>query len=124
MDLNALSLTELRRLATRIEAEVRRRNDAARRSFMKKMKKMAADEGLSLTEVIGEIAQAEKSASPPERKRKGKPAAKKTGVQALKYHHPEKPGVGWSGHGRRPQWVLDWLAQNKPLEALKKPAGK
>jgi len=124
MDLNTLSLTELRKLATRVEAEIGRRNDAARRNFMKKMKKMAADEGLSLTEVIGEISQAEKSASTTGRKRKEKSATKKAGAKTLKYHHPEKPGVGWSGRGRRPQWVLDWLAQNKPLEALERPAGK
>jgi DNA-binding protein H-NS len=124
MDLNALSLTELRRLATRIDTEIRRRNEAARRTFLKKMKKMATDEGLSLTEVIGEIAQTEKSQPAIGRKRKGKTGSKKPGAQGLKYHHPEKPGVGWSGRGRRPQWVLDWLAQGKPLEALEKPAGK
>lgn len=123
MDLNTLSLTELRRLATRIDAEIRRRNDSARRNFMKKMKKMAADEGVSLTEVIGEIAQAEKSGPTAVRKRKGKSAAKNAGKKEFKYHHPENPGVGWSGRGRRPRWVLDWLAQNKPLEGLEKSAG-
>ncbi len=123
MDLNALSLSELRRLQGRIEAEIRRRNDTARRNFMKKMKKLAAEEGVSLTEVIGEISQEKKTTASPARKRKGKGgAAKKTGV--FKYFHPEQPGVGWSGRGRRPQWVLDWLEQGKPLDALEKPTAK
>lgn len=121
MDLNTMSLADLRRLQSRINGEIQRRNDTTRRNFLKKMKKMAAEDGLSLSEVIGDIAQAESREQPAPRKRRGKGAEKKSGKLPVKYHHPENPGVGWSGHGRRPQWVIDWLAQGKPLEALETP---
>jgi DNA-binding protein H-NS len=122
MDLNTMSLSELRRLQSRVNGEIQRRNDTARRNFLKKVRKMAAEDGLSLSEVIGDITQAETRETQP-RKRKAKATEKKSGKLPIKYHHPERPGTGWSGHGRRPQWVIDWLAQGKPLEALETPPG-
>ena len=32
---------------------------------------------------------------------------------------PENPAIGWTGHGRKPQWVIDWLAQGKALDELR-----
>ena len=46
MDLSSLSLPELRRLQGRVESEIRRRTDTTRRNLLKRMQKMAADEGL------------------------------------------------------------------------------
>jgi len=122
MDLNSMSLSELRRLQSRVNSEIQRRNDSVRRNFLKKVRKMAAEDGLSLSEVIGDITQAETRETQP-RKPKAKTAEKKSGKLPIKYYHPERPGIGWSGHGRRPQWVIDWLAQGKPLEALEPPPG-
>lgn len=122
MDLNTMSLSELRRLQSRVNGEIQRRNDSVRRNFLKKVRKMAAEDGLSLSEVIGDITQTE-TRETQLRKRKAKAAEKKSGKLPIKYHHPERPGIGWSGHGRRPQWVIDWLAQGKPLEGLEPPSG-
>jgi DNA-binding protein H-NS len=123
LNLNTMSIAELRRLQSKVNTEMQRRSDTARRDFVKKLKKMAADEGLSLSDVIEDIAQTESREAAPTRKRKTKSSEKKTGKLPLKYHHPENPGVGWSGHGRRPQWIIDWLAQNKSLETLEARAG-
>lgn len=123
MDLSTISVQELHRLQSRIETEIQRRNDATRRNFLKKMQKMAAEDGLSLSEVLGDIAQIDSREQPATRKRRGrgKSTDKKTGKLPPKYFHPEQPGVGWSGHGRRPQWLMDWVGAGKPLEALEKP---
>jgi DNA-binding protein H-NS len=116
MELAKMSLTELRRLQSKVETEIRRRSDSARRDLLKRMQKMAADEGLSLSDVLGSgPASAEKRTEP---KTKTKTARKKTGSVAIKYRHPENPGIGWSGRGRKPQWFADWIAQNKPVEEL------
>ncbi|KON82193.1 H-NS histone family protein [Azoarcus sp. PA01] len=122
MDLATLSLTELRRLQSKVETEIRRRSDNTRRELIKKMQKMAADEGLSLTDLIGSAPASEDKRSPG--KRKAKPAAKKNSPIPAKYRHPENPSVGWSGRGRKPQWVVDWLAQEKPLVELEIAAEK
>lgn len=117
MELAKLSLTELRRLQSRVETEIRRRSDSARRDLLKKVQKMAAEEGLSLSDLLGSAPSAgeEKQSST---KRKTKASAKKNGASPAKYRHPENPAIGWSGRGRKPQWVIDWLAQDKPLAEL------
>lgn len=116
MDLATLSLTELRRLQSKVETEIRRRSDNTRRELIKKMQKMAADEGLSLSDLIGSAPASEDKRAPG--KRKAKPAAKKNSPIPAKYRHPENPATTWSGRGRKPQWVVDWLAQDKPLVEL------
>jgi DNA-binding protein H-NS len=126
MELAKMSLTELRRLQSKVETEIRRRNDSTRRDLLKKMQKMAADEGLSLSDLLPSAAAAEEKGAPSKRKAKApaKAPAKKTGSVPVKYRNPENPEMGWSGRGRKPQWVISWLAQNKPLAELEVVAAK
>lgn len=128
MELTTLSLAELRRLQAKVDSEIKRRSDSTRRNLLKQMKKMAAEEGLSLSDIIAveTPATAPAAAQPEPRKRGPKPGAKRTKEGAkeakqpsvIKYRHPENPTIGWSGRGRRPQWVIDWTAEGKQLEAL------
>ena len=119
MELSTLSLSELRKLQSKVETEIRRRSDTAKKDLLKRMQKLAAEHGMSLNEVIGQEA-TEKPASAP-RKITVKPAAKKAAKPAsvIKFRHPENTAIGWTGHGRKPQWVIDWLAAGKPLDALR-----
>ncbi len=119
MELSTLSLSDLRKLQAKVEPEIRRRSDTAKKDLLKRMQKLAAEHGMSLNEVIGQEA-AEKPAAAP-RKAAAKPAAKKATKPAsvIKFRHPENAAIGWTGHGRKPQWVIDWLAAGKPLDALR-----
>jgi DNA-binding protein H-NS len=119
MDISTLSLAELRRLQTKVEAEIRRRSDTAKKDLLKRMQKLAAEHGMSLNEVLGQES-AEKPAAVP-KKAAAKPAVKKAAKPAsvIKFRHPENAAIGWTGHGRKPQWVIDWLAQGKPLDELR-----
>ncbi len=116
MDLGKMSLVELRRLQSKVEAEIRRRSESARRDLLKKMQKMAAEEGLSLNDLLDK-APTEKNSTRKQRATR-KTVAKKTGGLPAKYRHPENAAIGWSGRGRKPQWVLDWVAQGKSLNDL------
>jgi len=120
MDISSLSLAELRRLQTRVEAEIRRRSDTAKKDLLKRMQKLAAEHGMSLTDVIGQEAP-EKPVAAPKKAAVAKPAKKAAGKPAslIKFRHPENPAIGWTGHGRKPQWVIDWLAQGKALDDLR-----
>ena len=42
----------------------------------------------------------------------------KTSPAQVRYRHPENFAIGWSGHGRKPQWVVEWLAQGKALSDI------
>ncbi|THF63610.1 H-NS histone family protein [Pseudothauera nasutitermitis] len=118
MELAKLSLTELRRLQSKVETEIRRRSDTARRDLLKKIQKLAAEEGLSLSDVIPGANVAEKKAAAPKAKRVVKASAKKGTRVPAKYRHPEDATLTWSGRGRKPLWVEGWLGEGKPLDAL------
>lgn len=121
MDLNSMSLGDLRRLQTRVATEIQRRGDNVRKTLLKKMKKMIEDEGLSFSDVMGEISETDSNKPVKQVRRRGpKPVLKKGAKLPYKYFNPENPATGWSGHGRKPQWIIDWLAQDKPLSALEK----
>ncbi|WP_079432815.1 H-NS family nucleoid-associated regulatory protein [Zoogloea sp. LCSB751] len=119
MDISSLSLAELRRLQTKVETEIRRRSDTAKKDLLKRMQKLAAEHGMSLTEVIGQ--ESTEKAAPAPKKTAAKPAKKAAAKPAsvIKFRHPENAAIGWTGHGRKPQWVIDWLAQGKPLDELR-----
>lgn len=117
MDLSTFTLPELRRLQAKVESEIRRRSDVTRRNLLKRMQKMAADEGLSLGDLLEGAAPAATEDKPARRgRRAGLKKAKPAPV--IKYRNPANPEQGWSGRGRKPQWALDWLAQGKPLDEL------
>lgn len=120
MDLSTLSLSELNKLQTQVSREIARRTQTAKRDLLKEIKKMAEEKGLSLDEVLHEAGGTEKPATRrrgPGRRKAG--AAKKVGGKLPpKYRHPENAEIQWSGHGRRPQWAIDWLAAGKSLDDL------
>ena len=122
MDLSSYTLPDLRELLTKIEAEIDHRTATLQRAPRKKTPKQAQklpaphdvmpDDALAAptTQVTSKTTGAESNAPPTVKK--DKPPS------VIKYRNPAKPEQGWSGHGRRPQWVLDWLAQGKPIEDL------
>lgn len=120
MNLSSMTLPELNKLQTQVAKEIAKRNDTAKRELLKEIKKLADQKGVALGEIMKEAGAAPARKRGPARKKTG--AAKKAGGKLpVKYRNPANPAQGWSGHGRRPQWVLDWLASGKPLEGL---AGK
>ncbi|MCV2217603.1 H-NS histone family protein [Thauera sp. Sel9] len=120
MDLSSYSLPELRRLQAKVETEIRRRSDSTRRTLLKQVQKLVAEQGLTLDDLIDSPATAAAAAPAKTSATKAKrgTAKKAKTPSVIKYRNPANPEQGWSGHGRRPQWVLDWLAQDKPLEEL------
>ena len=118
MDLSNYSLPELRRLAAKIENEIRRRSDTTRRNLLKRVQKMAAEEGLTLDDLFETPAAASDTKAAPKGTRRRAGAKKAKAAPVVKYRNPANPAQGWSGHGRRPQWVLDWVAQGKAMEDL------
>ena len=89
MDISALSLNELRRLQTKVEAEIRRRSDTAKKDLLKRMQKLAAEHGMSLNEVLGQEA-SEKPAAAPKKAAAPKPV-KKAAKPASQVPPPRKP---------------------------------
>ncbi|HJV25988.1 MAG TPA: H-NS histone family protein [Aromatoleum sp.] len=111
-DLGTYTLPQLKQLDARIEKEIARRQSDAKAAMLKKLTRMASEYGWSLEEVLGDAA-----ALPPMKADPGRTTEKKAPVP-VKYRHPSKQDLAWSGRGRKPQWVEAWLHHGGALDAL------
>lgn len=41
-------------------------------------------------------------------------------IPVATYQHPTDPNVTWSGRGRKPGWIVEWVESGKPVEELRK----
>lgn len=108
MNLDRLSLDDLRKLAKDIPAEIRRREVAERKAVVAEMRALAQARGFDFQELM-----AGDGAAPVRRAKKA--AGRKA---AVKYRHPKDASLTWAGRGRKPAWVVEWEASGKTLEAL------
>ena len=91
-DLEALSLSELKKMQKDVARAISTFEDRQKAEARAKVEALARDLGFSLAELVGT---ATKSSRAP---------------AAAKYRHPENPAITWSGRGRKPQWFVDALA--------------
>jgi DNA-binding protein H-NS len=105
IDIKKMSPAELRVLRTQVDAEIRRRGSATQR-LLKRVQKMATQRGFSLQELMNvagtddEVQTVSHAGAP------------------IKYRNPVNPAQSWTGHGRRPTWVIDYLASGGTLDKL------
>lgn len=103
IDLSKLSLEELQGLARDIEQEIIGRREADRERVLAQMRELAASVGLSLEELL--------------KQERGRERARVPGT-SVRFRHPENTALTWSGRGKRPQWIIEWLASGRTLEDL------
>jgi DNA-binding protein H-NS len=99
-DLEALSLTELRKMQKDVAKAISTYEDRQKAEARAKVEALARDLGYSLAELVGI-----------ETKITRAPAA-------AKYRHPENPALTWSGRGRKPQWFMEALEAGSTLDDL------
>lgn len=101
IDLSKLSIEELENLARDIETEVNTRRVAERERVLQQMRDLAASIGATPEQLFGAA---------------GKPTAK---TVVVKYRHPDNPALTWSGRGKRPLWVVEYLTvEGRRMEDL------
>ncbi len=98
--LNALTFQELLDGDKQLKTKIAEVAAAERTKLVESATQIAAHFGLTPTELFAVAG-------------KTKRAAKKV----AKYVHPET-GKAWSGNGRKPGWVADWLASGNGLDGL------
>lgn len=114
-----MTLRELRVLKSKIDREISKRDESARKGLLKQMEKLAAQNGMSLAEVLGAkpAVEGRAKAEPKSQKRvAGKVKAKKP--VAPKYRNPDDSSMTWSGRGRKPLWIEKAIADGKALDDL------
>ena len=103
MDLSTLSVAELNKLLADIPKEIARREKGEKARIRKELEALAAANGYSLEELLGDGGE--------KVKRVGEPVA-------AKYRHPDEKSLTWSGRGRQPKWVAEFLAKGGKIETL------
>jgi DNA-binding protein H-NS len=101
MDLNSLSLKELKDLQSQVAKAIASYEDRKKKEALAELEEKAREMGFTLAELTG--------AAPKTRKRA--PAV-------AKYANPADSSDTWSGRGRKPRWFAAALAAGKSPEDL------
>lgn len=103
MDISTLTLAQLKDLLSQIPAEIKRREKDEKAKTLKDLEALAAERGFNLSDLLGD----------------GSAKAKKEkGTVAVKYRHPQNSDFVWTGRGRQPKWVVEFLANGGSLDQL------
>lgn len=100
MDINALSLKELKDLQSQVARAIASYEDRKKKEAVAELEDRARQMGFTLAELLG---------TAPVRKRA--PAS-------AKYANPANPSETWSGRGRKPRWFEAALAEGKSPEDM------
>ena len=102
MDLSSLTVAQLRDLQQQIPVELKRREAQDKANILNEVRAFAKARGFALEELVGKEV---KIKAP-------------TGKVKVKYRHPENATLEWTGRGRQPKWVAEWLANGGALDSL------
>ena len=105
MNLSGLSSADLRALQEQVKQELKKREQQDLVKAREQIMAIAQSVGVPLKELMGGQARAPKTA-----------AVVKV---AVRYRHPADASLQWTGRGRQPKWVKDWVAGGKTMDALK-----
>lgn len=102
MDLSKLSSTELRQLQEQLKQELKQRESHDLAKAREEIFAIAKSVGLPVQELI---------AAPVPRVR--------TGTVPPRYRNPADASQLWTGRGRQPVWVKQWLEAGNAIDGLK-----
>lgn len=102
IELDSLSLAELRDLRARTDRAIASFENRRKREALAAAEKIAKEHGFNLAELTGS----------------SKPRSSRRAPAEAKYAHPENRSLTWSGRGRRPAWVVSALESGQSLEDL------
>jgi DNA-binding protein H-NS len=101
MNLNNMSLDELKRLNKAVTSEITNFPDKAKTAARIELETKAKELGYSLTDLLGVGVK-----------------TRKKRLVIVRYRNPNNPAITWTGAGRRPNWFLEALASGKSRSDL------
>ena len=101
MDLSNLSVSDLRTLQENIKQQLKKREQQELSQAREKILEIAQSIGVSVKELIGSGIRA------------------KTGTVAVQYRNPNDASQQWTGRGRQPKWVKEWIESGKSLDLVR-----
>ena len=109
MDLSNLSLGDLRNLQEQIKQEMKKREHQEVQKAREQILAIAQSVGLPLKDLITTNARGGKAAQ----------SGGGVGSVAVRYRNPDNASQQWTGRGRQPKWVKEWVEGGKSLDQLR-----
>jgi DNA-binding protein H-NS len=100
IDLNSLSLKDLKDLQSQVAKHIASFEDRRRKEALAEIEEIARAKGFSLAELTGST------------------VARKRSPAVAKYANPADPSDTWSGRGRKPRWFAEALSAGKQPDDL------
>ena len=100
MELSNIPLAELKQILESIPSEIKRREMEEKRQVLKELKDFARKFGFTLEQLMSEN------------------GATIDASLIVKYRHPNNAKLAWSGRGRRPKWMMEFIAAGGSIEQL------
>jgi len=100
MNLNTLSLKELKDLQSQVGKAIGSFEDRRKKAALAELDEKAREMGFSLAELTGA------------------PVTRKRAAASAKYANPANAADTWSGRGRKPRWFIAAIAGGKSPEDL------
>lgn len=101
MDLTNLTLAELRSLEANTTKELGKREQQDVAIAREKIQAIAQSVGISLKDLMAGGTR------------------KKSGPASVKYQNPDNTDQQWTGRGRQPKWVKEWVESGKSLDLVR-----
>jgi DNA-binding protein H-NS len=101
MDLSKMSLADLRTLEEQVRQETKKREHEEVAKAREQIIAIAQSVGIPLKDLIADQARA------------------KTAKSGMRYRHPSNTSLHWSGRGRKPKWIKEWVASGQSLDVLR-----
>lgn len=98
MNLEKLSIVELRELQDQVKKQLKITEQKSISDARAKILEIAQRAGVSVKDLVGSGATKVKQSV------------------AVKYRHPSDSTLQWSGRGRQPKWVKEWIESGKSLD--------
>ena len=97
LDFTKMPIQDLHGLKVRIEMAIQSVGERQRTALIAQMNRMAQDSGFALSDIFGK-------------------SPKKS---VAKYINPDDSSKTWTGHGRKPQWLVDKLSAGSTMDEFK-----
>jgi DNA-binding protein H-NS len=100
LNLEKMSVSELRALQDSIKSALKKREQEELTKAREQILAIAQSVGVSVKDLIGTGARVKNSV-------------------AMQYRNPADATQQWSGRGRQPKWVKEWVESGKSLDAAR-----
>ena len=101
MDLSNMSLGDLRNLQDQIKQEMKKREQSDMAKAREQILAIAQSVGVPLKDLIATAGRG------------------KTGTVAVRFRNPDNASQQWTGRGRQPKWVKEWVEGGKSIDKLR-----